>query len=76
MSEQSQTESWQVMRTAYTMREGMDYTDAVVRAPNGIEVRIRVGGMKTEPEHEAFLIDEAKLQMPKKPINGAGAGMH
>lgn len=69
-------DGWQVMRTAFTMREGMSYTDAVVRAPDGVEVRIRIGGNKTEPEHETFLIDEAKLQRPAMPQGEVGKDLH
>lgn len=59
-----------VLRTAYTVREGIDYTDAVVRV-DGVDVKIRVGGFKASPDAYDFLIGEAELQHRGPPeING------
>lgn len=60
----------QVLRTKYTMQEGIDYTDAVVRLVDGRDIAIRVGGFKAGEKHYAFLIEEAELQAGIK-VNGS-----
>ncbi len=59
-----------VITTSYVMKDGMDYTEAKVRV-EGKDIRIRVGGRKTEEEHFPFLISEAESQVSAlKGLNG------
>jgi hypothetical protein len=59
-----------VIETKYVMTPGLDFTDARVRV-DGNDVWIRVGGLKSEENDHAFLIEEAELQARgPTPING------
>lgn len=59
-----------VIQTKYVMSEILDYTDARVRTQKG-DIWVRLGGKKTEEEHEALIIEEAEKQMAAQNLNGA-----
>jgi hypothetical protein len=65
------TEPSKVLKTQYTVKIGVDYTDAKVRVA-GTDVWVRVGGFKANEEGYPALIEAAEQRYrEERGVNGS-----